>query len=168
VDGHHARDAPPADRLKEEEIAPLLKALKELLNECNWSFVLQTEVPEVVQYECLRQNWDQEAKVKQWHDGFFVVCKAGTPIKTCALGEYCQCAFFQELFKDMVDEDLTPEEERARALEIEVQHIQRKYGEDWMKYYPYHLDKDYDDEYGNPYDYGMGADDEDDDDWWRR
>lgn len=66
------------------------------------------------------------------------------------------------MFDGFVEEDLTPEEERACELECEVRHIQKKYGDDWVKYYPYHLDKDYDDEYGNPYDYGMGGDNEDD------
>jgi hypothetical protein len=69
----------------------------------------------------------------------------------------------------MIDEDLSPEEERARALQIEIQHIKRKYEDDWMKYYPYHLDRNYDDENGKPYDYGFGGgDDEEQDDWWRR
>ena len=85
------------------------------------------------------------------------------------MGEYCQCAFYAELFSDCIHEDLSPEEERARALEIEVQHIKSKYDDDWKKYYPYHLDPDYDDENGNPYDYGYDEDEEDEDDnWWRR
>jgi hypothetical protein len=101
--------------------------------------------------------------------GFFELCKPGTEHGKCALGQYCQCAFFAELFANFIDEDLTPEEERARALEIEVRHIQRKYGNEWMKYYPYHLDKNYDDEYGNAYDYGFGDDDDDEEDnWWKR
>jgi hypothetical protein len=51
---------------------------------------------------------------------------------------------------------------------MEVQHIKRKYGDDWVKYFPYHLDKNYDDEYGNPYDYGFSDDEEDEDDWWKK
>jgi len=35
-----------------------------------------------------------------------------------------------------------------------------------MKYYPYHLDPNYDDENGNPYNYGFG-DEDDDDNWWQ-
>jgi len=31
-----------------------------------------------------------------------------------------------------------------------------------MKYYPYHLDPEYDDEDGNPYDYGFGIHEDDD------
>jgi hypothetical protein len=161
---------PPVARLTDEHVGQLLSALKKLLSSCNSEFVMQTEVPERIQYEAIRQNFNQDVKVKQWHMGFFDLCKPGTEHKACALGEYCQCAFYAELFEGMVDEHLTPEEERARHLEIEVQHIKRKYGHDWMKYYPYHLDRNYDDENGNPYDYGFGADDEDEeeDTWWRK
>lgn len=160
---------PPAEKLTDEHVQLVLEALKKLLSACNCEFVLQLVVPERIQYETIRQNFNQEVKVRQWHMGFFELCKAGTAHKTCALGEHCQCAFYAELFEGMVEEDLTPEEERARALEIEVQHIKRKYEDDWMKYYPYHLDPDYDDENGKPYDYGFGrADEEEDDDWWRK
>lgn len=163
---------PPADMLNDEQVHLLLEALNKMLNEYNWSFVLQIQVPERIQYECIRDNFDQPAKVKRWHMGFFATRKPGTEHGKCALGEYCQCAFYKELFKDMIDEDLSPEEERSRDLEIEIRHIKRKYGDDWMKYYPYHLDKNYDDEYGNPYDYGFGDEDEEDEDaddnWWRR
>jgi hypothetical protein len=102
--------------------------------------------------------------------GFFELCRSGTPHGTCALGEHCQCRFYEELFAGFVDEDLSPEEERARALDCEITHLKRKYGDDWEKYYPYHLDPEYDDESGNPYDYGFGPDDEEDDgdDWWRK
>lgn len=37
-----------------------------------------------------------------------------------------------------------------------------------MRYYPYHLDPDYDDEHGNPYDYGFGDDWDEEEDWWKR
>jgi hypothetical protein len=162
---------PPVEMLNDKQVNRLLDALKKMLDAYNWSFVLQTDVPRRIQYAAIRDNFDQQTKVKSWHMGFFELCRTGTEHKSCALGEYCQCGFYAELFKDMVDEDLTPQEERAKILEIEVQHIKRKYGADWMKYYPYHLDKEYDDENGNPYDYGFGEDeddDSDDDDWWRR
>lgn len=138
-----------------------------MLNDYNWSFVLQTEVPERIQYAAIRDNFNQQAKVKRWHMGFFELCIPGTEHGKCALGEYCQCSFFAELFSGFIDEELTPEEERARALEIEVNHLKKKYEDDWMKYYPYHLDKNYDDENGNPYGYGFGEEDEDGDNWWR-
>ncbi|MBS1622134.1 MAG: hypothetical protein JST10_10700 [Bacteroidetes bacterium] len=160
---------PPETMLNDEQIHLLLEALNKMLNEYNCCFVLQTAVSERIQYSCIRENFNQDVKVKRWHMGFFETCKPGTEHGKCALGEHCQCAFYAELFKDMIDEDLTPEEERRRELEIEVQHIKRKYGDDWMKYYPYHLDAAYDDEYGNPYDYGFGdEDDDDEDDWWRK
>ena len=46
--------------------------------------------------------------------------------------------------------------------------LMEKYGDDWMKYYPYHLDENYDDGNCNPYNYGFDDADEDDDQWWRR
>lgn len=161
---------PPANMLNEVQLKFLLDALIKMLEAYNCLFVLQIHVPDLIQYECIRQNFNQDARVKQWHMGFFEYCNPGTEHYTCALGKYCHCGLFAELFKDMVDEDLSPEEERERMLEIEIQHLKRKYDDDWMKYYPYHLDKDYDDEYGNPYDYGFDLedDDDDDDDWWRR
>lgn len=159
---------PPLEMLTNEQVHHLLGALKKLLDACNWSFVLQTQVPDPIQYAAIRDNFDQQIKLKVWHMGFFEVCRPGTVHGKCALCEYCQCAFFAELFADFTDEELTPKEERRRALEIEINYIKRKYGEDWMKYYPYHLDANYDDEKGNPYDYGFeDEDEEDDDNWWR-
>ena len=161
---------PPSEMLEDDDVNRLLEALKKMLDAYNWSFVLQTQVPERIQYDAIRDNFDQEAKIKRWHMGFFEHCKPGTNHGECALGEYCQCAFYAELFSGFIDEKLTPEEERARELEIEVRHLKRKYGDDWMKYYPYHLDANYDDENGNPYDYGFDDEDEDEenDDWWRK
>jgi hypothetical protein len=161
---------PPDPMLNDEQVHQLLLALNKLLDAHNWSFVLQIQVPERIQYAAIRDNFDQPAKVKKWHMGFFELCRPGTAHEKCALGEYCQCKFFAEFFSGFIDEDLSPEEERARALDIEINHIQKKYGDDWMKYYPYHLDKNYDDENGEPYDYGMGDEDEEDEDdtWWRK
>jgi hypothetical protein len=161
---------PPVNRLDAAAVHAILEALKQLLEACNCHFVLQLAVPEAIQYKTIRLNFDQSVKLRQWHMGFFDLCKPGTEHGACALGEYCHCAFFAELFSGMKDEVLSPEEERARAREIEINHIQRKYGDDWMKYYPYHLDKNFDDEEGNPYKYGMEADDDkdDDDNWWRK
>jgi hypothetical protein len=159
---------PPATRLTDDEVHRVLEAVKKMLEAYNCHFVLQTEVPERIQYETIRQNLNQEVKVRQWHMGFFEMCKSGTQHKTCTLGEHCQCTFYQELFKGYIHEELTPEEERVRALEIEVKHIRNKYGDDWMKYYPYHLDKKYDDENGKPYNYGFDDEQEEEDDWWRR
>jgi hypothetical protein len=152
--GIYKEQLPPPAMLSGEQIHQLLEALKKMLNAYRWTFVLQTEVPEHIQYAALRDNFNQEAKVKQWHMGFFELCRPGTAHKTCALGDYCQCAFFRELFAGMVDEDLSPEEERRRMLAIEIRHLKRKYDDDWMKYYPYHLDPAYDDEEDNPSNYG--------------
>lgn len=160
---------PPPEMLSDDHIKKLLEALKTLLDAYNWSFVLQTEVPERIQYAAIRDNFSQSVRIMRWHHGFFELCRPGTMHGECSLGDYCQCAFYAELFSNFSDEQLSAEEERARELEIEVSHIKRKYGDDWKKYYPYHLDPDYDDESGNPYDYGFGDgyDEDDPDDWWK-
>jgi hypothetical protein len=152
---------PPAEMLNDEQLHSLLEALNKLLDTYNCCFVLQTTVPERIQYFTIRDNFNQDVKVKTWRMGFFALCKKDTQHGKCPLGEYCQCAFYAALFADCIDEQLSPEEERARALEIEIQYLKRKYEDDWLKYYPYHLDKEYDDEYGNPYNYGM----DEEDDW---
>jgi hypothetical protein len=151
---------PPEEILSDEQINTLLNALNQMLDTYNCCFVLQIAVPERVQYSTIRDNFNQDVKIKTWHMGFFELCKKGTEHGKCTLGQYCQCAFYAELFANCIDEELTPEEERARMLEIEIKHLKRKYDDDWMKYYPYHLDKEYDDENENPYNYG-GDDDED-------
>ncbi len=96
---------PPESMLNDDMLIRLLNALKELLDEHNWYFILQTDVPERIQYETIRQNFNQEVKVKRWHDGFFQMCTPGTTYGECTLGEYCQCAFFAELFKERGNED---------------------------------------------------------------
>jgi hypothetical protein len=161
---------PPATMLNDKQLNELLIALNKMLDAFNCHFVLQIKVPHRIQYECIREMFNQEVKVRQWHMGFFDLCRQDTEHKKCSLGEYCQCELFHELFKNFVEEDLSPEQERAKALVQEVQHLKRKHGNDWMKYYPYHLDADYDKENGNPYDYGMSDrdDEEDEDDWWKR
>jgi len=162
---------PPGEMLNDAQMHSLLEALKKMLDSYNWSFVLQTQVPERIQYATIRDNFNQQAKIKRWHMGFFDLCRPGTYHKKCALGEYCQCTFYTEFFSEFRDEELSPEEERAMHLEIEIKHIKSKYGDEWMKYYPYHLDANYDDEKGNPYDYGFeddGDDEDKGDNWWRK
>ncbi len=167
--GINAEMLPPAVMLDEKQISQLLDALKKMLDAYNWSFVLQTQVPGNIQYDTIRYNFNQQAKIKQWHPGFFSMCKDGTPYNACILGQYCQCAFYADLFSNLIDEELTPEEERARELEIELSHLKKKHGDNWMKYYPYHLDAAYDDENGNPHNYGIDDTDEDsNDNWWRK
>lgn len=167
--GIRKEQLPPEEMLSDNQVNRLLTDLKKLLDTCNWSYVLQIEVPERIQYANIRDNFDQMVKVKRWDMGFFENCRPGTEHKKCSLGEYCQCAIFSELFSGFIDENLTPEEERAMQLECEIKHLKRKHGNDWMKYYPYHLDKNYDDENGNHYDYGFGEDEDDDpDDWWKK
>jgi hypothetical protein len=88
-------------------------------------FVLQTQIPERIQHECIRGNFNQKIKVKLWHMGFFELCRPGMAHKICPLGEYCEYALFAKLFAHTIDEDLSPEEERGAQMEIEVQHLKK-------------------------------------------
>lgn len=69
---------PPETMLNDHQVSRLLGTLKNMLDEYNWSFVLQLEVPERIQYETIRQNFKQQAQVKRWHPGFFELCSPGT------------------------------------------------------------------------------------------
>ena len=163
--GIRQEQLPPTEMLTDIQLSKLLNALIKMLDAYNWSFILLLETPERIKYNAIRHHFNQQAKVKRWHMGFFDVCKENSTLGECALGEYCQCLYYQEMFSDFLDEELSPEETRARALEIELNHIRRKYGDQWMKYYPYHLDVSYDDENGNPYNYGFDDEADEDDDW---
>lgn len=160
---------PPPEMLSDMQVSQLLDALKKMLDAYNWCFVLQIEVPERIQYATIRDNFNQPAKILRWHYGFFEICKPGTEHEKCTLGAYCQCAFFSDLFSGFTEDDeSTQEEERARALEIEIMQLKRRHGSEWKKYYPYHLDANYDYENENLFGDGAGDEDEDEDDWWTK
>lgn len=168
--GIQQEQLPPEELLSDQQVKELYEALEKMLLEYNYAIVFVISMPIRIKYKVLQTNFRQTAIQKRWHDGFFETCKENKSHPDCLMGEYCHCAFFEEMFKDMIDEDLTPEEERARDLEMEITYLKRKHGRDWMKYYPYHLDPNYDDEFGNPYDYGIGdwGEEEDEDDWWKK
>ena len=56
---------PPGEMLNDEQLNCLLNALKKMLDAHNWSVVLQTQVPEPIQYATIRDNFNQQAKVKR-------------------------------------------------------------------------------------------------------
>jgi len=56
--GVHKTQLPPEDRLTDEQVQRLLNALKAMLDAYNWSFVLQTCVPERIQYAAIRMITD--------------------------------------------------------------------------------------------------------------
>lgn len=55
--GIRQEQLPPVDMLSDEQVHTLLVALKKLLDAYNCSFVLQTEVPERIQYMTIRGNF---------------------------------------------------------------------------------------------------------------
>ena len=101
--GIRCEELPPAEMLGDDQLSRVLKALKAMLDAHNCSFVLQIDVPERVQYIVLRENFNQHVLVKQWHMGFFEMCKPGTEHGKCALQQYCQCVFYDELFSRFIE-----------------------------------------------------------------
>lgn len=88
---------PPDTMLADAALHQLLEALKALLDACNWAAVLQMPVPERIEYAAIRAAWRQTLKVKKCHPGFFAWCAPGTRPESCALGTYCQCAWYEAL-----------------------------------------------------------------------
>jgi len=166
--GIRQEQIPPSEMLTDEEIEKLYESLYELLKAINYSIVFHFRMPLRIQYQILQKNWKQEAIQKEWHYGFFNTCFEKKSHDSCPMGEGCECRFFEELHASFEPDNRTPEEQRLAHLQIEVNHIKRKHGDDYMKYYPYHLDPEYDDENGNPHDYGFGDFDDEDDEWWKK
>ena len=57
---------PPEEMLSDKQVGDVLRALNKMLDAHNWSFVLQIEVPERIQYAAIRDTFNQEAKVMRW------------------------------------------------------------------------------------------------------
>ncbi|MEM1120003.1 MAG: hypothetical protein AAGJ18_06105 [Bacteroidota bacterium] len=161
---------PPAHLLTDAQIDRLYQAIDNMLTAHNYHATFMFSMPTRTKYQVVRQHFQQEAIQKEWHMGFFELCFTNTSHPDCLMGEACHCAYFEEMSKNWIEDTRTPEEQRAAELEIELQYLRRKYGDEYMKYYPYHLDPEYDDEEGNPFDYGFGDEDdeEEDDQWWRK
>jgi hypothetical protein len=101
--GIRREQLPPPEMLSDNQLERLLEALKKMLDAYNCSFVLQTIVPDRIQYAVIRDNLPQRVKVRQWHMGFFELCSPGTAHRKCALGEHCQCEFYADLFSGFKD-----------------------------------------------------------------
>ena len=134
---------PPQGKLTDYHIELLLGPLIELLNQCNWFFILQTTVPSRVQYHTIRENFSQEIILKRFNMGFFKLCEDGTKHTKCALGEYCQCKFYDDFFSGPEPIEIAEDES---IQQIEIQHLKRKYGDRWFKYYLYYFDREEEDE----------------------
>ncbi len=129
--GIRKEQLPPADLLKPEQLSSLLKALDKLLEACNCLIVFQTYVPEDVQYKAIRAMFHQESTWLKWHMNFFEFCEDGQEHYICALGEHCQCGFFEEHFGTFSqDEPDEPEDDYWLIYDLK-----KRFGNDWKKYY---------------------------------
>ncbi len=130
---------PPADRLSDEQIDLLYAAIKKMLAAYNYHATFLFSLPTRTKYEVVRTHFKQEAIQKRFHMGFFELCFSNKSHPDCLMGTECHCTYFEELSKKWVNDDLTPEEEAKKILDAEAQRLKKKYGKDYMKYYPFKL-----------------------------
>lgn len=123
---------PPADRLTPEQLHSLMQALSKLLDDINCSFVTLIAVPEVIQYQTLRQMWEQEHAWLRWHQNFFDFCEPGQAHGTCEMGsEYCHCKFIADMRSEFEDEEPWTEEDEERFWE-DYERRKRRRWDDWF------------------------------------
>ena len=130
---------PPAERLSDEQIDLLYSAIKKMLAAYNYHATFLFSIPTRTKYEVVRTHFKQEAIQKRFHMGFFELCFSNESHPKCLMGTDCHCAYFEELSKKWVNDDLTPEEEAKKILDAEAQRLKKKYGKDYTKYYPFKL-----------------------------
>lgn len=130
---------PPASRLSDEQIDLLYPAIKKMLAAYNYHATFLFSLPNRTKYEVIRTHFKQEAIQKKFHMGFFELCFSNKSHPDCLMGTECHCTYFEELSKKWVNDDLTPEEEAKKILDAEAQRLKKKYGRDYMKYYPFKL-----------------------------
>jgi len=164
--GIRIEQLPPSEKLTDVQVDALLEALKKMLDAYNWMFVMQIEVEPRLQYNCIRENFDQEVLIKKWNMGFFEFCKPGTEHHTCALKDRCHCAFFKEFFSGSEKEDYSEEEDKIIAIDREISHLKKHHGEEWYKHFPFHLYDEFNKGSNSGSNFGSD-DDEENDNWWR-
>jgi len=164
--GIRMEQLPPSEKLTDEQLNTILEVLKKMLDAYNWMFVMAIEVEPRLQYNCIRENFNQTALIKKWNMGFFEICKPGTEHYSCALKDRCHCAFFKELTSGFEKQDYSDEEEKIIAIDLEISHLKRQHGEKWYEHFPFHLYKEFNKESDNGSNFGFDDDDENDD-WWR-
>jgi len=130
---------PPANRLSDEQIDLLYTAIKKMLAAYNYHATFLFSLPTRTKYEVVRTHFKQEAIQKKFHMGFFELCFSNKSHPDCLMGTECHCSYFEELSKKWVNDDLTPDEEAKKILDAEAQRLKKKYGKDYMKYYPFKL-----------------------------
>lgn len=98
---------PPAHLLSDEQVVSLYTVLETMLSAYNYRATFIFDLPTRVRYEVIRTNFSQEVIQKQWHTGFFELCKTNQAHPDCIMGKYCHCAYFEELSANFVEEDLS-------------------------------------------------------------
>jgi len=124
---------PPNTSLNDQQIIVLVAQLKLLLNAYNCPIVFQFHVPERLQYQVIRANFNQQVPTIKVRHFTFSFCDESLCRKACLLGpEYCHCLFFDDFFDKFTH---TTEESADADVEINPYKqylLKRRYGEDWL------------------------------------
>ncbi len=101
---------PPEKLLSDQQIDLLYKAITDMLVAYNYTATFIFAMPTRTKYEVIRTHFKQEVVQKQWHTGFFELCFTNKAHAKCLMGDACQCAYFEEISKNLVNDDPTLEE----------------------------------------------------------
>jgi len=122
---------PPDAKLDDQQVSSLVTQLKLLLNAYNCPIIFQFHVPERLQYQVIRANFDQQVPTIKVRHFTFSFCKESICREDCLLGtQYCHCLFFDDFF-----DKFSPTKEESTDIGIDPfkQYLlKRRYGEDWL------------------------------------
>jgi len=96
---------PPEERLSDQQIEVLFKAIMDMLLAYNYTATFILAMPTRTKYAVIRAHFKQEVIQKKWHMGFFELCFTNKSHPKCLMGDACQCAYFEEVSENLVEKD---------------------------------------------------------------
>jgi len=125
---------PPDTNLDDQQVILLLEKLKLLLDAYNCPIVFQVHVPERLQYQVIRVNFNQQVPTSKVRYFTFSFCEESACRDNCLLGpEYCHCLLFESFFNKFAHR-----KEETEALDMDINPLKqyilkRRYGAQWFK-----------------------------------
>jgi len=124
---------PPNTNLNDQQISLLVEQLKLLLNAYNCPIIFQFHVPERLQYQVIRANFNQQVPTIKVRHFTFSFCEEEACRKECILGtEYCHCLFFDDFFDKFAHTNEATEEIDLDNDPYKQYMLKKRYGDQWM------------------------------------
>ncbi|MEK7254093.1 MAG: hypothetical protein AAB316_05060 [Bacteroidota bacterium] len=145
---------PPEKMLNDAQFARLFPALEKLLHAWKFRWEMPLYLPERKQYSALVKaiGGDAVQHSYEW-GGIIPICQydAGCACPFAPEDSYCFCKFLDESARANITaweenvramgldpyRELTPEEEREIEESMKLYRLQKRYGDDWKRYYHY-------------------------------